>query len=81
MLSFFLTHQVEVWGEASSCQRLQGRLWRPNPKVRTGKRHSSTPTESRGDELKGNTVLCFQDSNPALNHASICNPVIFPWGD
>lgn len=41
----------------------------------------SAPTDSRGDELKGSTVLCFQDSNPALNHAPICKPLIFPRGD
>lgn len=80
------TCQVEAWGKATSRQRLQWRRWRLSPetwkwKVRTRKRLSSMLMESWGDELKGNTVLRFQDSNPALNHVPICKPVIFPWGD
>lgn len=82
----FFACQVETGWKSTSCRRPQCRLQCLNPetwrwKVRTWKHHISTLMESWGDELKGNTVLRFQDSNPALNHAPVCNPVIFPWGD
>lgn len=37
---------------------------------RAGQRLGSAPTDSRGDELKGSTVLCFQDPEPSTKSRS-----------